>query len=207
MGCPSMCQLGDNLVFSICTHDADTGVLTVAEAAPTYRIYEDETATAILTGTLTALDDAVNTTGFYTELIEVTTANGFEVGKNYTVYIEATVDGDTGGIAYTFKVEGIADAVWDELVNRVDEGEIASLEDYEAMVRDGVGMAAADLDTQLDAILAAAGSGGGEIIERIAAIAIGNVSGARTGTEVFAYGSVSATVTCDSDGNRSIVFS
>ena len=41
MGCPASCQLGDNLVFSICTHDPDTGVLTDADSAPAYRIYED----------------------------------------------------------------------------------------------------------------------------------------------------------------------
>jgi hypothetical protein len=96
--------LGDNLVFSICTHDPDTGVLTDADSAPTYRVYEDETATAILTGELTKLDDG-NTTGFYTELIACTAGNGFEAGKTYTVYIEATVDSDTGGIAYAFKCE------------------------------------------------------------------------------------------------------
>jgi hypothetical protein len=140
-------------VFSICTHDADTGILTAAEAAPTYRIYEDEDATAILTGTLTALDDAVNTTGFYTELIAVTTANGFGVGKNYTVYIEATVDGNTGGIAYTFKVEGIK-----------------------------------------------------PLLDLMAPFSIGTVTGARTGTEVAVYGSVTATYTVDSDGNRTVVF-
>jgi len=102
MGCPLECTIGDNLVFSICCHDPDTGVLTDADAAPTYRIYEDETATAILTGTMAKLDDA-NTTGFYTELIACTAANGFEDGKTYTVYIEATVDGDTGGICFSFK--------------------------------------------------------------------------------------------------------
>ena len=104
MGCPSSCTLGDNLVFSICTHDPDTGVLTDADAAPTYRIYEDETATAILTGSMAVLDTG-NTTGFYTELIAVTTANGFEVGKTYTIYIEATVDSDKGGIPLSFKVD------------------------------------------------------------------------------------------------------
>ena len=102
MGCPSECEIGDNLTFSICTHDPDTGVLTDADSAPSYRVYEDETATAILTGSLAKLDDS-NTTGFYTETIAVTTANGFENGKTYTVYIEATVDSDTGGIAYAFK--------------------------------------------------------------------------------------------------------
>ena len=102
MGCPVDCIIEQDLVFSITTHDPDTGELTDADALPTYRIYEDENAPAILTGTMAKLDDA-NTTGFYTELVACTVANGFEDGKTYTVYIEATVDGDTGGISYGFK--------------------------------------------------------------------------------------------------------
>ena len=104
MGCQSEVYLGNNLTFSICTHDPDTGVLTDADAVPSYRIYEDETAAAILTGDMAKLDDG-NTTGFYTELIACTTANGFEIGRSYTIYIAATVDGDTGGIAYSFTVK------------------------------------------------------------------------------------------------------
>jgi len=102
MGCPTEVEIGDNLVFSVTTHDPDTGVLTDADAVPSYRIYEDETAVAILNGNMAKLDDA-NTTGFYTELIACTAGNGFENGKTYTVYIEATVDGDEGGICYAFK--------------------------------------------------------------------------------------------------------
>ncbi len=90
-------------MFSITSHDPDTGVLTDADAVPSYRIYEDETAAAILNGDMAKLDDA-NTTGFYTELIACTTANGFEVSKTYTVYISATVDGDEGGITFAFTV-------------------------------------------------------------------------------------------------------
>lgn len=125
MGCQSEVYIGDDLVFSICTHDPDTGALTDADSAPAYRVYEEETTTPILTGTMDKLDD-VNTLGFYTELIECTAANGFEHGKSYTVYIEATVDTDTGGIAYSFKAfdatvsdptsAAIADAVLEELV-------------------------------------------------------------------------------------------
>jgi hypothetical protein len=102
MGCPASVEIGDNLVFSICTHDPDTGVLTDADSAPAYRVYEDETSTAILSGTMAILDTS-NTTGFYTESLACTSGNGFEAGKTYTVYIEATVDGDKGGIAYGFK--------------------------------------------------------------------------------------------------------
>lgn len=103
MGCQSEVYIGNDLVFSICTHDPDTGELTDADGAPAYRVYEEETAVPILTGTMAILDNA-NTTGFYTELIACTAANGFEVGNSYTIYIEATVDSDTGGIAYGFTV-------------------------------------------------------------------------------------------------------
>lgn len=102
MGCQAEVELGANLTFSVTTHDPDTGVLTDADAAPAYRVYEDETATAILTGTMATLD-AGNTTGFYTELIACTAGNGFEVNRSYTVYIEATVDADQGGISYGFR--------------------------------------------------------------------------------------------------------
>ncbi len=102
MGCPTECVIGDNLTFTICTHDPDTGVLTDADAVPTYRVYEDETAVAIATGTMSKLDDA-NTTGFYAETLAVLAANGYADGKTYTIYIAATVDSDTGGIAFSFK--------------------------------------------------------------------------------------------------------
>ena len=102
MGCQSTVYIGDYLTFSVCCHDPDTAVLTDADAAPIYRIYEDETAVPILTGTMAILDNA-NTTGFYTERVACTAANGFEDGKSYTIYISATVDGATGGICYGFR--------------------------------------------------------------------------------------------------------
>jgi hypothetical protein len=102
MGCPTKIELGTNAVFSICTHATGTGVLTDADFPPIYRVYEDLTAVPILTGVMAKLDD-VNTTGFYAEQIACTIANGFEDGRAYTVYIEATVLGDRGGICYGFQ--------------------------------------------------------------------------------------------------------
>jgi len=110
MGCQSEVEIGAYLTFSVCTHDPDTGVLTDADAAPTYRIYEDETGTSILDGSMAILDNA-NTTGFYTERVQCSAANGFEDDKSYTIYIEATVDSDTGGICYAFRVKN---NVWSE---------------------------------------------------------------------------------------------
>jgi len=112
MGCQTEVYINDYFTFSVCTHDPDTGVLTDADAVPNYLIYEDETAVAILTGNMAALDP-VNTTGFYTERIQATAAAGFEAGRSYTVYIEATVDGDTGGICYGLRA---MTSVLDEVV-------------------------------------------------------------------------------------------
>lgn len=107
MGCQTTVILGDNLTFTVTTHDPDTGVLTDADSPPTYRVYEDETAAAILTGTMAKLNDA-NTTGFYSEQIACTAGNSFEINKSYNIYIEATVDSDTGGISYGFTAENVA---------------------------------------------------------------------------------------------------
>ena len=109
MGCPNFVIIGNNIKFSITTHDPDTGVATDADAIPTYRIYEDANETAILSGNMddgtgvgfNEFDDA-NTTGFYAKLIAATIANGFEDGKIYSVYINAEVDGDIGAISYEF---------------------------------------------------------------------------------------------------------
>ncbi len=105
MACPTKVILGDDLVFGICTHDPDTGVLTDTDMDPIYRIYEDENASAILTGTMSSLQES-KTTGFYTERISGTVLEGFENGKTYTIYIEATVDGETGGMCYAFRAIG-----------------------------------------------------------------------------------------------------
>lgn len=104
MGCQSKVYIGDNLTFSITTHDPETGDSTVADAPPTYRVYEDDVAIPLLTGTLPA-HDAVNTTGFYLKKIACTLANGFEHGKSYNVYIEAAVNLHQGAISYAFLAE------------------------------------------------------------------------------------------------------
>lgn len=115
MGCPTQVTLGDNLVFSITTHNPSTGVLTDADSAPPYRVYEDLTASPLSTGSMAKLDDA-NTTGFYVAQIACTSGNGFEIGKSYTVYIEAVVGLDRGGISYAFNVEATKPTNFSSLV-------------------------------------------------------------------------------------------
>ena len=103
MGCPTDVVLGDNLTFTVTTHDPDTGVVTDADAVPDWWVYEDETGTAIDSGQMAKLDDT-NTTGFYAETLAVTSGNGYEDHKTYSIYVEATVDSDKGAISYGFKV-------------------------------------------------------------------------------------------------------
>jgi hypothetical protein len=103
VGCPTVVDLEEDFIFSVCTHDPDTGILTDAGSPPTYRIYEEETATPILTGSMAKLDDS-NTTGFYAETISPTALAGFERGKSYSIYITASVGAKEGGMTYGFKV-------------------------------------------------------------------------------------------------------
>ena len=97
-------EIDDLVTFPANTHAAATGAATDADSVPSYRVYEDETGTAILTGSMAKLDDT-NTTGFYSEQITLSAANGFEVGKSYTIYVSATVNSVTGTMAHTFQVE------------------------------------------------------------------------------------------------------
>lgn len=100
-------EVDDLLTFTCNTHTPSTGAAVDADSAPTYRVYEDETGTAILTGTMALLDDA-NTVGQYSEQITLSAANGFELGKSYSIRISGTVGGAAGATLRSFQVEGDA---------------------------------------------------------------------------------------------------
>jgi hypothetical protein len=102
-------KIDDLLTFACNTHSVASGAATDADAVPSYRVYEDETGTPILTGN-TALLDSANTAGFYSEQITLSAANGFEKGKSYTIYISATVGGVVGTMHHNFQVEAEVDA-------------------------------------------------------------------------------------------------
>lgn len=88
-------EIDDLCTFYVNTHTPATGAAVDADAAAGYRIYEDETGTPILTGTMALLDDA-NTVGFYSEQITLSAANGFEAGKSYCIRKTLVVGGVTG---------------------------------------------------------------------------------------------------------------
>lgn len=83
--------IGETLTFYLNTFRYDTGAAADATGSPAYRIYEETTDTAILTGSFALLDDS-NTTGLYRGQAAITAANGFEHGKSYVVYATATVN-------------------------------------------------------------------------------------------------------------------
>lgn len=87
--------IDDTCTFYANSHTPATGAAVDADAVPGYRVYEDETGTPILTGSMALLDDA-NTVGFYSEQITLSAANGFEAGKSYCVRITLVVGGVTG---------------------------------------------------------------------------------------------------------------
>lgn len=100
--------IDDYLTFYVNTHDS-TGAESDADSVPTYRIYEDETGTPILTGSMAKLDDA-GTTGQYSEQIQVTAANGFEVNKCYSIRVHGVVGGLAGNMAIGLQVMDFAAA-------------------------------------------------------------------------------------------------
>ncbi len=89
MSCPAIAIQGQNLVFTVQFHDG-TGAPSDATGGVSYNIYEAEVAEALLTGTMAKL---AAQTGFYSEALACTIANGFEKFKSYTIRITATVAG------------------------------------------------------------------------------------------------------------------
>jgi hypothetical protein len=121
MGCPAEVVIGDNLTFSFCTHDPDTGRLTDADSLPVYRIYEEGSDTAILAGTVPKLDDS-NTIGSYAKTIDCSQVNGFDAWKSYTILVGATVAGVSGGVTFGFRVNPerlTVTLIWQHLVDSV----------------------------------------------------------------------------------------
>jgi hypothetical protein len=95
-------DIDDVLTFTANTHTT-AGAESDADSPPTYRVYEDETGTAILTGSMALLDSS-NTDGQYSEQITLSAANGFELNKCYTVRIRATVGGVSGATHRFFQI-------------------------------------------------------------------------------------------------------
>lgn len=102
-------KIDDLVTFYANTHNPSNGSATDADAVPNYHVYEDQTATPLLTGTMSLLNGA-NTVGFYSKQITLSSANGFEKGRSYSVYIQAVVSNVTGTTHRYLQVEAEVDA-------------------------------------------------------------------------------------------------
>ncbi len=142
MGCPSQCILGENLTFTIQVVNA-SGDVANATGSPAYSVYEDETSTSILSGSMSQLSAQ---TGFYSEQIACTTANGFETYKSYTVRITATVSGVSVGTAYTFLCLGTEDAP------QATTGALTSVANFKSYI----GLTSSDDDTLIGYLISRA---------------------------------------------------
>lgn len=121
--------IDDTLTWYVNSHTPSTGAAVDADAVPGYRVYEDETGTPLLTGSMALLDDA-NTLGFYSEQITLSAANGFELGKSYCIRTTIVVSGVTGVDLQTFQMGSKVDV-------RMLAGGVQSATDLKDFADDG----------------------------------------------------------------------
>jgi hypothetical protein len=114
-------KIDDLLTFACNMHSASTASESDADSVPTYRVYEDLTTAPLLTGSMAVQDD-VNTIGFYSARITLSAANGFEKGKTYHIRVHGIVGGIAANESHIFQMEaevsltlaGVA-SIWDSL--------------------------------------------------------------------------------------------
>lgn len=84
--------LGQTITIDFVTHGT-TGAVSDADSTPTSEVFEETNDTGILTPTVTK---RTSKTGNYRLQVVCTAANGFEIGKSYSVVASATVGGIAG---------------------------------------------------------------------------------------------------------------
>jgi len=102
MGAPALGVIEYDYVWSHQVRNSQ-GQAADADSAPTYAIYEQETSTAITTGSMAKLGSL---TGLYTETVDLAADSGFEFGKNYLILITWTISGRTFKQDYNFMIVG-----------------------------------------------------------------------------------------------------
>ena len=107
MSCPDYGILEKNITFTIQGVD-QSGTPVDTDSLPTYKVYEEETDTEIVSGTMAKLDDS-GTVGFYSEKLSTTSANGYEHLKTYTIRIVSAIAGTSVSVSYSFICLGQSD--------------------------------------------------------------------------------------------------
>ena len=221
-------SLSDSVFLHFGTTSSTTGAATNADSTPTVTIAED----GVSLGYSPTVSNV--TTGLYMVQIDCTAGNGFEAGRRYSVYVAATVGGVVGrdslgefevlavdlntGVA---SVSGLTVANLDVAVSTrlATAGYTAPLD--AAGTRAAIGLASANLDTQLAALPTAAENATAvldEIIEAalslrqamrlVIAATGGKASGLDTTTAIYRDSADTKdriTATVDANGNRTAV--
>lgn len=100
-------KIDDYVMIPAACHRIATGAAYDATSI-TYRVYEDDSATEIVSDT--AMSKFDGETGFYASKLQLLSATGFEKGRCYTVLIKATIDGVAVIAVHTFQIEAEVDA-------------------------------------------------------------------------------------------------
>jgi len=103
-------KIDDYVGIPVTTHRFSSGA-AYAPSSLTYSIYEDGSTTGIdedVSITVGSPFDSI--TGCYYVRRQLTSAAGFEKGKNYLVVVKATVDGVSGVATHTFQIQSEVDA-------------------------------------------------------------------------------------------------
>lgn len=157
-----------------------TGAAVDADSTPTFEVFEEATDTDIGVGG--NMTKRTSKTGHYRGSFTISAANGFEVGKFYSVVGTAVVGGVTvKGVLMEFRCSA-AEAVVGAILSTID----------------AAGMDAVLID----------GKTFREAMRIIAATTAGMLSGAGTGTEEFLgldKATPRVTATVDSAGNRTSI--
>jgi hypothetical protein len=174
-------EIDDLLTFYCNTHDPETAGNPAidADAVPGYRLYEDETGTPILTGSMAKLDDA-NTVGWYSEQITLSAANGFDVDKSYVIRITAVVGGITQVLQQRFQVEDTVATVT-EIGDEVAGRALILHSDYDAAKTAATQTSVDDLPTNAELATSQAAADDATLA---AIAALNNLSAAQVNTEM-----------------------
>jgi hypothetical protein len=97
--------IGDTLTIPFQARAA-SGAEVDADALPTYQVYEEGGTTALAGLPAAAKRDDANTTGYYEAVVTLSNANGFEVGKSYTIRKRAVIGGVAATVVDTFAITG-----------------------------------------------------------------------------------------------------
>ncbi|MCC6797699.1 MAG: hypothetical protein IT366_21480 [Candidatus Hydrogenedentes bacterium] len=95
-------RIDQYVTFGVQLHRFSSGAVYAPTGSVTYTFYENNSTSGAPTGgNLAQLNSK---TGLYSARVQLTTAAGFEAGKDYFVHVEATVDSVAAGELFMFRV-------------------------------------------------------------------------------------------------------